>query len=120
MLNAGLLGTRGGGSTPLRRCVPWTFEHKGVSMSARKPIGEKKPTTVAANDPDDMKGALKSLGGSRSDHWNNLLANQAIQALWVKNSDADTRDRQISATITFGRTGTRGSPPWKRQRALPG
>ena len=68
-------------------------------MSTKKPIGEKKPTTVAANDPDDLKGALKNLGGSRSDHWNNLLANQAIQALWVKNSDADTRDRQLSATI---------------------
>jgi hypothetical protein len=27
--------------------------------------------TVVANDPDDLKGTLKDIGGSRSDHWNN-------------------------------------------------
>ena len=57
------------------------------------------PTTVVADDPDDRKGRLKSVGGSQSDHWNNTLANQAVQALWFKNSSAEDRDKQWSATI---------------------
>jgi hypothetical protein len=68
-------------------------------MTKRKHATGDKQTTVSANDPDYRKGALKDIGGSQSDHWNNLLANQAIQALWVKNSDAETRDRQLSATV---------------------
>jgi hypothetical protein len=66
----------------------------------RKKIAKKtKPSTVVANDPDDLKGALKAIGGSKSDHWNNLLANQAIQSLWIKHSNQETRDRQWSATV---------------------
>lgn len=57
------------------------------------------PTTVVADDPDDRKGRLKSMGGSQSDHWNNTLANQAVQALWLKNSSAEERDKQLSATV---------------------
>jgi hypothetical protein len=57
------------------------------------------PTTVIADDPDDRKGRLKGIGGSQSDHWNNTLANQAVQALWVKNSSAEERDKQLSATV---------------------
>ncbi len=68
-------------------------------MSAKKPSEANTPTTVVANDLADDKGALKSIGGSQSDHWNNLLANQAMQALWVKNSDKEERNRQLSATV---------------------
>jgi hypothetical protein len=68
-------------------------------MSAKKPASANTPTTVVANDPDDLKGRLKNIGGSKSDHWNNTLANQAIQALWIKNSDKEERDRQLSATV---------------------
>lgn len=66
-------------------------------MTARKPANT--PTTVVADDPDDRKGRLKNIGGSQSDHWNNTLANQAVQALWVKNSSAEERDKQLSATV---------------------
>jgi hypothetical protein len=58
-----------------------------------------KPSTVVANDPDDRKGRLKSIGGSQSDHWNNIVANQAAQALWLKNSGPEEQDRQLSATV---------------------
>ena len=54
-------------------------------MTAKKPTANA-PTTVVANDPEDRKGRLKTIGGSQSDHWNNTLANQAVQALWVKKS----------------------------------
>jgi hypothetical protein len=73
--------------------------HEDVAMSAKKPASANTPTTVVANDPDDLKGRLKNIGGSKSDHWNNTLANQAIQALWIKNSGKEERDRQLSATV---------------------
>ena len=66
-------------------------------MTAKKPANT--PTTVVADDPEDRKGQLKSIGGSQSDHWNNTLANQTVQALWVKNSSAEERDKQLSATV---------------------
>lgn len=66
-------------------------------MTGKKPAN--MPTTVVANDPDDRRGRLKNIGGSQSDHWNNRLANQAVQALWVKNSSAEERDKQLSATV---------------------
>ncbi|QOG17595.1 hypothetical protein [Bradyrhizobium sp. SEMIA] len=57
------------------------------------------PKTRVANDPEDRKGRLKDLGGSQSDHWNKILANQALQSLWVKNSSQEDRDKQLSATL---------------------
>jgi hypothetical protein len=66
-------------------------------MTAKKPANT--PITVVADDPEDRKGRLKTIGGSQSDHWNNTLANQAVQALWVKNSSAEQRDKQLSATV---------------------
>jgi hypothetical protein len=46
-----------------------------------------------------VQAPLKRIGGSQSDHWNNVLANQAMQALWVKNSSPEERDKQLSATV---------------------
>lgn len=66
-------------------------------MSTMKPAKEQK--TIVADDPEDRKGRLKNLGGSKSDQWNNILANQAMQSLWVKNSSAEDRDKQLSATV---------------------
>lgn len=67
-------------------------------MSTRKPA-VNAPKTVVVDDPDDRKGRLKNIGGSQSDHWNNTLANQAVQALWLKNSSPEERDKQLSATV---------------------
>ena len=67
-------------------------------MTKINPAKADQPTAVVVNNPHDRQGTLKSLGGSQSDHWNNLLANQAVQTLWVDNSHAETRDRQLSAT----------------------
>ena len=37
-------------------------------MSTKKTAADdKKATTVVANDPDDLKGTLKHIGGSKSD-----------------------------------------------------
>src|SRR5580704_5348058 len=70
-------------------------------MSAKNPAGEdKKDTTVVANDAHAPRGALKHIGGSQSDNWNDILAQQTIQTLWLAHSDDETRGRQFSATIT--------------------
>ena len=50
-------------------------------------------------DPEAQKGTLKSIGGSQSDDWNDILANQTVQALWLKRSDPSTRYEQYSATV---------------------
>jgi hypothetical protein len=70
-------------------------------MSAKRPSADdKKPTTVVANDPNDLKGELKRIGGSQSDHWNNIIANQTIKSLWVKHSNETTLDGQRKATVS--------------------
>lgn len=68
-------------------------------MTEKKAVAKAEPKTVVADDPEDRKGRLKSIGGSQSDHWNNILANQTVQALWLKHSDPATRDKQYSATV---------------------
>ena len=54
--------------------------------------------TAVADEPDGRKTRLRSVGGSHSDHWNSTLANQAAQALWLKDSPEE-RDRQLKATV---------------------
>lgn len=68
-------------------------------MTKHRAKGEKEAKTVVANAPEGRKGALKSLGGSQSDDWNNTLAMQAIGGLWLKHSGEDEQDRQFAATF---------------------
>jgi hypothetical protein len=63
-------------------------------MSKKKPAEETTPSIVVAN-----AGAWKHIGGSQSDAWNEVLANQTGRTLWLKYSDDETRDRQYDATI---------------------
>ena len=67
-------------------------------MSAKKnPVGgNDKATAVVADDSEDT---LKRVGGSQSDDWNHVLGNQAIQSLWIKQSDNEVRQRQYNAAI---------------------
>lgn len=57
------------------------------------------PSTMGTNGPDEATGGLKDIGGSRSDHWNNILANQVLQVIWLSESSPEHRDRQLKATI---------------------
>jgi hypothetical protein len=41
----------------------------------------------------------KRIGGSQSDDWNHVLGNQALQSLWIKQSDNEVRERQYNAAI---------------------
>ena len=69
-------------------------------MSGKLVTTKKNPTTVDISDLESRKGDLTDIGGSRPDHWNICLANQTIQALWVKHSDGEARDRQYKATVS--------------------
>jgi hypothetical protein len=63
------------------------------------PKNSTKPKTVIAQDPATLPGTLKAIGGSMSDDWNNILANQTCNALWLRNSDEDHRYRSLGATV---------------------
>ena len=64
-------------------------------MTKRKLAKGKAPATVVANDGEDGRGALARVGGSQSNDWNTTIANQALQTLWLNNSDDEERDRQL-------------------------
>jgi Resolvase, N terminal domain/Helix-turn-helix domain of resolvase len=72
-------------------------------MTRKKKAAKAAPKTITANDPDDLKGQLKSIGGSQSDRWNNTLAGQAVNALWLKHSSPEEQDKQFSAATPHGR-----------------
>ena len=59
-----------------------------------------KVVEVTIGDPARHTGRLKELGGSRSDDWNNRIANETVQTLWLKNSDEKTRGEQTKAALS--------------------
>ena len=42
---------------------------------------------------------MKELGGSKSDDWNSLLANQAVQSLWSNGKSIEEFNQQVAATF---------------------
>jgi hypothetical protein len=62
--------------------------------------GKAAPRTVEVTPPGAHRGSLKALGGSNDDDFNNVLANQVIQGLWLANSDQDAQERQMQAAIS--------------------
>src|ERR1700682_3869575 len=56
-------------------------------------------TVVEVHDPSSLPGKLRRIGGSKSDNWNNVIASQTIQTLWLKNSVEDEQKKQVSAAI---------------------
>ena len=62
------------------------------------PKAPAKPNQGAVVTIGARKGALKDIGGSQSDDWNNTLVNQAVYSLWTGHSDEATLARQRNAT----------------------
>jgi hypothetical protein len=60
---------------------------------------KKVPETIEAPRPGEQSGRLRSIGGSDSDDFCNVLANQIVVAQWRDHSNPDDRTRQIRATI---------------------
>jgi len=66
---------------------------------ATKKLGPGKDPK-AVDNRRDLKHVLQAMGGSKSDRWNNILVNQAIQTLrLVEYSDKEARDFQMAATF---------------------
>lgn len=60
---------------------------------------EETPLKIVAGDPAKERGELKRIGGSQSDDWNNRIVSDTASALWLKNSDQDTKVKQIGAAV---------------------
>jgi hypothetical protein len=74
-------------------------------MVGKEIAKEPAPTTMVTNDIDDFKGTLRNVGGSRSDVWNTIIADQTVQALWLAPSAkalSRIRSRVGYATIRAG------------------
>ena len=69
---------------------------------------KRAPDVVDARHPSREKGDLKYLGGSASDAFNNVLANQVINALWLAHVEGDERQKLL---------GRRGRPRRDRPSA---
>ena len=59
----------------------------------------KKPEVLQAKHPSEQKGELRRIGGSNSDNWNNRIANETINTLWLKHLDDETRHRQMVTAV---------------------
>ena len=69
-------------------------------MNAKKGASQaEKARKIFMNDPDNLKGTMRRIGGSRSDHWNETLANQALRTLWLTHSNDEQENRQYNATV---------------------
>src|SRR5512132_311509 len=57
-------------------------------MTAKRPApGNTKIVTVVGN-PETLKPKLKCVGGSQSDEWNGVLADQTVNTLWLVHSES--------------------------------
>ncbi len=61
---------------------------------------KKRMITLRAVDPARLPGTLRSIGGSNSDSWNNLIANQVVAALWTKHLDEVQTNENSEAAIS--------------------
>jgi hypothetical protein len=58
-----------------------------------------RSNVIEARDPSSLPGKLKSIGGSKSDTWNKVIVNQAVQTVWAKNSGQEERQNLLNATV---------------------
>jgi hypothetical protein len=59
----------------------------------------QKGVTLRAHPPTSGKGELKILGGSNSDDFNNQIAIQVINSLWLKHSSEQDKEKQFAAAV---------------------
>jgi hypothetical protein len=60
-------------------------------------VTRRQVETVVTEDAAREPPTSQRLGGSQSDSWNSVLANQVIRTLWLNKSDEQARDQQLSA-----------------------
>jgi hypothetical protein len=60
----------------------------------------KKKPDVQVHDLSKRKGLLKAVGGSMDDGWNNFVAHQTVQSLWLNGLDSDTIRQRRFTTVS--------------------
>src|SRR4051794_32619899 len=75
------------------------------------PKARKPSSVIQVRHPSEETGDLKFLGGSASDGFNTILANQVTNALWLARADEDERQKRMSAAVA-GLAGTRPGMSW--------
>ncbi|SFV16038.1 hypothetical protein SAMN05192541_124123 [Bradyrhizobium arachidis] len=69
-----------------------------LPVKADKPQAQDRlqalPLTVTLDIEKSLRGALKPIGGSKSDNWNELVVNQAIGTLWETQHESDNQARR--------------------------
>jgi hypothetical protein len=68
-----------------------------MRRAAVKPKTPKESLPV--EDPTAGEGKLKHIGGSKSDTFNNVLANHVLNTLWLKSFDQDGQNKLQSAAV---------------------
>ena len=68
-------------------------------MTAKRLAPSNTKIVTAVGNPEALKPKLKRVGGSQSDEWNNVLAKQSVDPLWLANSSDETQEQQRSATV---------------------
>jgi hypothetical protein len=68
-------------------------------MSAKKPAPGDETVTKFVGNPEALEPTLKQIGGSQSDDWNLVLANQTLNTLWRAHSNDEFQERQSGATL---------------------
>jgi hypothetical protein len=101
------------GGRPRKAIGDLSAEKKAVTKTAPAAKTAPAPVPVAKNPPPgvvEVTEPLENFGGSRSDDWNNVIACQVVNALWVH---TQTREKQIRAALA----GLEGIGPKTRLRA---
>jgi hypothetical protein len=80
---------------PATRSARFNADENGTDA-----LKSKSPKKTVQISPDEQPGKLKVIGGSASDHFNNILVNQAISSLWRAHSDSAALDVQYGAAIS--------------------
>ena len=66
-------------------------------MAKTKP--KAAPKSILAFDPANGEGKLRRIGGSGSDDFNQVLADQAFRSVWTAHCDEATHDQQFQGTL---------------------
>lgn len=73
-----------------------------TKAAKRQPQTETHPIPVKSKIVEpNTAGRLRGLGGSSSDDWNNILANQAFGSLWLAGSDEERVGKQFKSTAAY-------------------
>lgn len=71
-----------------------------TKATKQQPQTETPPIKSKGAEPKTA-GRLRRIGGSSSDDWNNILANQAFGSIWLAGSDEDQVGKQFKSTAAY-------------------